>query len=143
MTLSSPQLRRFIRRALVEETRVAAPNRTQLAAAFDTLCERLRRRLQPLFGTTAVITLFARALHLATSDFPWLATAVPKNGERCSANGIAAIADLTAASAEEGLAAVLAHDIGLLRTFVGDDLVLPLVQQAWGFGPAAGAEDQR
>ena len=33
---------------------------------------------------------------------------------------------------EEGLAAVLAHNIGLLSAFVGEDLVLPLVQQAWG-----------
>ena len=29
-------------------------------------------------------------------------------------------------------AAVLADAIGLLSTFVGEDLVLPLVQQAWG-----------
>ena len=40
----------------------------------------------------------------------------------------------------EGLAAVLAHDIELLSTFVGDDLVRPLVHQAWGI--AMLAEDQ-
>ena len=33
---------------------------------------------------------------------------------------------------EEGLAAVLAHNIALLNAFVGEDLVLPLVQEAWG-----------
>jgi hypothetical protein len=26
---------------------------------------------------------------------------------------------------------VLAYDIGLLSTFIGEDIVLPLVQQAW------------
>ena len=41
---------------------------------------------------------------------------------------------------EEGLAAVLAHNIALLSAFVGEDLVLPLVQQAWG--TAMLAEDQ-
>jgi hypothetical protein len=41
----------------------------------------------------------------------------------------------------EGLATVLAHNIGLLSTFVGEDLVLPLVQEAWGIMMLA--EDQR
>jgi hypothetical protein len=40
--------------------------------------------------------------------------------------------DNSRSTQEEGLAAVLAHKIGLLNTFVGEDLVLPLVQQAWG-----------
>ena len=41
---------------------------------------------------------------------------------------------------QEGLAAVLAHNIALLSAFVGEDLVLPLVQQAWS--TAIAAEDQ-
>jgi hypothetical protein len=43
-----------------------------------------------------------------------------------------------------GLAAVLAFDVGLLVTFVGDDLILPLVQQAWGgaIGPPSAAVDE-
>ena len=40
----------------------------------------------------------------------------------------------------DGLATVLAHDIALLSTFVGEDLVLPLVQEAWG---TMMPEDQR
>jgi hypothetical protein len=43
---------------------------------------------------------------------------------------------------EEGLAAVLAHNIGLLVAFVGEDLVLPLVQQAWGVVEAPRTEGE-
>jgi hypothetical protein len=132
MTLSSPSLRRFVRRALVDASGAASPDRAQLAAAFDTLCERLRERLQPLFGTTAVRALFVRALHVATSEFPWLAEVVPKNHDPCSVNGSPVLRSVDVSLLEEGLAAVLAHNIGLLSAFVGEDLVLPLVQQAWG-----------
>jgi hypothetical protein len=131
MTLSSPQLRRFVRRTLVEATGTKDVDRSQLASAFNMLCERLRQRLQPLFGSSAVVALFARALHVATLEFPWLADVIGKGGDRCSANAAMAH-EVEMASLEEGLAAVLAHNIGLLSTFVGDDLVLPLVQEAWG-----------
>src|SRR5207249_9229678 len=58
MILSSPQLRRFVRRTLVEATGTKALARPQLATAFNTLCERLRERLRPLFGASAVTALF-------------------------------------------------------------------------------------
>ena len=35
---------------------------------------------------------------------------------------------------------MLAHNIGLLSAFVGEDLTLPLVQQAWGIDDAAGSK---
>jgi hypothetical protein len=132
MSLSSPSLRRFVRRALIDATGVASPDRVQLASAFDVLCERLRDRLYPLFGTTAVTALFVRALHVATLEFPWLADVMPKNANTCSVEKSAELERLECGSLEEGLAAVMAHNIGLLSGFVGEDLVLPLVQQAWG-----------
>jgi hypothetical protein len=132
MPLSSPSLRRFVRRALVDATGSASPGRAQLAAAFDTLCERLRRQLQPLFGTAAMNALFQRALHVATAEFSWLRELVPGDQDPCASDRIASNGDLDIETLVEGFAAVLAHNIGLLNTFVGEDLVLPLVQQAWG-----------
>src|SRR5688572_17371453 len=132
MTLSPPSLRRFVRRALVDATGVASPDRTQLASAFDKLCERLHRQLQPLFGATAVNALFVRALHVASADFPWLREIARDHQDPCAADRIASVGELEIETVEEALAAVLAHNIGLLNTFVGEDLVLPLVQQAWG-----------
>jgi len=132
MTLSPPSLRRFVRRALVDATGAASPDRAQLASAFDTLCERLRGQLLPLFGTTAVSALFVRAVHAATGEFPWLRELIRKDEHPCAGERIASAAQVDNDTLEQGLAAVLAHNIGLLNTFVGEDLVLPLVQQAWG-----------
>jgi hypothetical protein len=140
MSLSSPKLRRFVRRALVGATGQTAPDKAQLASSFDFLCERLRARLHPLFGPTAIAALFARALHVATAEFPWLADAVPKDGERCSSEGFErVVGEIERDAIEEGLATVLAHDIGLLSAFIGEDFVMPLVQAAWettSVGPA-------
>lgn len=133
MSLSLLSLRRFVRRALVDATGETAPGREQLAAAFDTLCERLRRQLLPLFGTAAVSALSARSVHAAAADFPWLRELTPDEESPCVAEPrIASVAQLDVDALKDGLAAVLAHNIALLNTFVGEDLVLPLVQQAWG-----------
>jgi hypothetical protein len=139
MTLTSPQLQRFVRRALVDTTGVPAPSVTQVASAFDSLCRRLRARLQPLFGSVAITALFGRSLHLAAAEFPWLRELVPANTERCALETVPDVEGrFTAKMMQEGLAAILAHDIALLSTFIGEDFVLPLVQQAWGtVSPAA------
>ena len=109
-----------------------SPDRAQLASAFDLLCERLRRQLQPLFGTTAVNALYVRAVQVATGEFSWLREVVSNGEEPCVSDRIASVEELEIDALEEGLAAVLAHNIGLLNALFGEDLVLPLVQQAWG-----------
>ena len=132
MTLSPPPLRRFVRRTLVDATGVASPDRAQLATAFDQLCGRLHRQLKPLFGSTAVTALFVRAVHVAGADFAWLRDVLPSDQDPCASDRIALAGDPAIETVEEGLAAVLAHNIGLLNTLIGEDMVLPLVQQAWG-----------
>jgi hypothetical protein len=142
MTLSPPSLRRFVRRALVDATAAGPPDPAQLASAFDLLCERLRRQLQPLFGTRAVNALFVRALHVAIAEFSWLRDIVRNDQDPCVSDRIASVGQLEIDTLEEGLAAVLAHNIGLLNALVGEDLVLPLVQQAWGVVDAPRTEDE-
>ena len=133
MPLSSPKLRRFVKQALAGATGDRTPDRAQLVSSFDLLCERLRARLHPLFGPIAIAALFARAHHLATTDFPWLVDIVPRDGERCSIEGLERVSGEIARDAiHEGLAAVLAHDIELLSAFIGEDFVMPLVEAAWG-----------
>jgi hypothetical protein len=132
MPLSSPKLRRFVKRALVGATGQIAPDTHQLASSFDLLCERLRVRLHPLFGPAAITALFARALHVATAEFAWLADVVPRDGERCSLDGLERVGGaIDRNTLEEGLAAVLAHEMGLLSEFIGEDFVMPLVLAAW------------
>jgi hypothetical protein len=139
MSLSSPHVRRLARRALVDAIGGRTADPQALAVAFNGLCTRLRRRFQSLFGTTAVNALFARSLHVATSEFPWLSE-VFATGDDCSPQALTNVQGAEMSVFEEGLAAVLAHNIGLLSTFVGEDLVLPLVEEAWG--RAIVAEDQ-
>lgn len=136
MTLSSPQLRQFAEHTLAGATGAVSPDLAQLAIAFDTLSERLATVLQPLFGTMAAEALLARARHVAAAEFPWLADIVPKDSERCSTDAVHAhAAHLTPARMQQGLAAVLAQEIGMLSALIGDDLVMPLVQRAWGTPP--------
>jgi hypothetical protein len=117
---------------MVSTTGVDTPDGAQLAAAFNMLCDRLKRQLQPLFGLAATSALFVRALHVGTQEFPWLAEVVPPGGERCSVEGFDSVSrQLDTRTLEEGLAAVLAYDIGLLAALIGEDFVMPLVQEAW------------
>jgi len=140
MPLSPPALRRFVRRVLVDATGVASPEQGQLVSAFDALCGQLHRQLQPLFGKTAVDALFVRAVHVAAAEFPWLRELVEK--EPCRADRMVSLAGIEIDTLEEGMAAVFAHNIGLLAAFVGEDLVLPLVQQAWGVVGASRTEGE-
>ena len=140
MPLHSPSLRRFVRRALVDATGIADPDRAQLASAFDTLCERLRDRLQSLFGTAAVAGLFERSVHVATGEYPWLGELARNGQDACAVDAIATLGSVDVDTLHDGLATVLAHNIGLLSAFVGEDLVLPLVQEAWGLSGGSGHE---
>jgi hypothetical protein len=132
MSLSSPSLRRFVERALIDATGTPSPDTTQLAAAFDRLCARLHQGLQPLFGKTAVDALFARAVHVTTAEFPWVRELIPRGQDPCVSDAVSKLQSPDPEDMKAGLAAVLAHNIGLLSGFVGEDLILPLVQQAWG-----------
>jgi len=140
MPLSSPKLRRFVQHALISVGGASAQDRAQLASSFDVLCDHLRVRLHPVFGPTAIAALFVRALHVAKAEFPWLADVVATDGERCSLEGLERVsAEIELKTIRAGLAAVLAHEIGLLSAFIGEDFVMPLVQAAWetiSVGPA-------
>jgi hypothetical protein len=86
-----------------------------------------------MFGSGAIAALFARAHRVAALEFPWLAEVVPADGKRCLLDGLETLSGrLDPDTMAEGLAAVLAHDVGLLTTLIGDDLVMPLVMEAWG-----------
>ena len=129
---SPPALLRFVTNALLAASGSMRPSRAELATAFDARCDELRGRLHPLFGTPAISALFARAVQLATADYPWLPEVMPKDHEHCSLEGLERIDDrLEPAAMAAGLASVLAHQIALLTMLIGDDLVLPLVQEAW------------
>jgi hypothetical protein len=141
MPFRSPELHRFVARALADATGTAAPTATQIVSAFNLLCDQLRTHLQPLFGAMAITALFARGYHVAAAEFAWLADVGLAAGEGCALARVDALDPrVTPDDLQDGLAAVLANHIGLLSTFIGEDFVLPLVQQAWGGAPPATTE---
>lgn len=133
VTSSSPRLRRFVRHALVAATEDTSPDAAQLRAAFDQLCDQLWHVLRPLFGELAIKALFERALHVAQAEFPWLTDVTAEAADRCALAGLDTVSrDLSPDGFADGLAAILALEIELLSAFIGDDIVLPLVEQSWG-----------
>jgi len=132
MPLSSSQLRAYVRHSLTKAAGTATPDAAQIGAAFDELCDRLRSKLRPLFGSEAVLALFGRALHVASSDHPWLSTVLTREAMCKSRDGVSALSGIDDGRIQDGLVAVLAINIELLNRFIGADLVLPLVQGAWG-----------
>jgi hypothetical protein len=134
MPASSARLRKLTRQALLQSAGSSPPTHAQVADAFHALRAQLQRALNPLFGATAVETLFERSRHLAAGEFNWLPSILTKHPR----NKATPVSDFTPAIAADelltGLGAVLAHDIGLLVGLVGGDLIVPLVHKAWGIG---------
>jgi len=110
-----------------------------LAEAAERADARLRARLADLIGLTGYTTLLARAVRLAQVDVPALAgvaVVAGETGEPAAEGRLRGVPDFTrasgdAAAIEAGLSAILAHVIGLLITFIGEDLALRLVHEAW------------
>ncbi len=107
-----------------------------LAEAAERADARLRGRLVDLIGTTGYTTLVTHAVRLAQAEVPALeggAVAAGETGAEGRLRGVPAFARASgdAAAIEAGLSAILAHIVGLLITFIGEDLALRLVHEAW------------
>jgi hypothetical protein len=133
VTLDTVRLRRFVNHALIGATNDSAPERALLSAAFILLSDQLGLRLRPLFGGLAIKDLLARALSLAQKEFPWLDGVSVDGSDGYALLGLEAIKeDVSPHELASGFSAILAHQIALLCGFIGDDIVLPLVEQSWG-----------
>ena len=102
-------------------------------------CETLRPRLTELVGREGFRALLARALVLATGEFPWLGSVqVDAAG---SLTGLdEGFAGQEPAAGEAGGAAVLAHLLGLLVFSIGAEFTRQLVSSAWPDTPLADTE---
>lgn len=124
----SKRFRQYTRQVLVHSASSATPSPSDIAAAFQTSRERLMRTLVGIFGSAATDALFERSAHLVNDEFAWLADSISA-AKVLEVSGIPSAK--TADDVLDGLAAILAYDIGLLVALVGEDLILPLVQKAW------------
>jgi hypothetical protein len=133
-----PAVRRLGRRLLLRELEqeAAGGDRRRDVAAVAVAAERATRKLaQPLrrlVGVAGCQALLTRALHTAGWEWPLLdrvrAVATPAGGLEDLG---AALQGTDPARARAALGAVLAHLVWLLVTFVGADLALRAVREAW------------
>lgn len=127
----SPVVRGLARQVLVRE--VGGRQQPEaLAEAAERAYHRLRQHLSLLIGPIGFKTLFARALSLAKSEFPILERIEFEERSDAGLKGVREFAVAhDPAEASDGLAAILASFISLLGTFIGEDLGLRLVREAW------------
>lgn len=129
MSQAIPKLRAFAERLIAHETKGNKPSETKIPAAC-LASEKLRPHLAALMGNIGFRALLARALVLANADVPWLrAVHVKADG---SYEGFEELgAQIDPDEFFEGCVGLLSHLFGLLVAFIGEDLTLQLVRQAW------------
>ena len=125
-------LRLVVRRALASDRRKNAPRLTVdgLADAFDARSEELRQRLNVFFGPAAIDALFSHALRVAGAEHTWLAGAVQLTGQGLSTKALRQNGTVPKAAAGEG-SCRFATALEAFVTFIGRDLVLPIVAGPW------------
>lgn len=131
MRQATPQLRDLAGRAFAREAK-RSRSPAALSDGMEASCRRLHARLDPLIGAGGFRALLARALHLATKEFPWLDAVRVEEHPACELKGLReAVKGLDAQSVGDAFSLVLAHIIWLLVTFIGEDIALGLVREVW------------
>jgi hypothetical protein len=135
----------FARRLLREEAGKAESG--DPVTGFQSACGALHHRLAPLISSPGFQALLARAIRLAARDFPFLATVSVRTNGECALVGLPAGTDTREPrETADAFAAVLGQFIWLLVIFIGEDLGLRKVREAWPevpFGdvnPSSGTE---
>lgn len=129
MNQGHQKLRDLAERLTANEMAANKSSATKIPAAC-LASEKLRPHLAGLMGNMGFRALLSRALALANADVPWLrAVHVKTDG---SFEGFEELG--TQVDPDEffkGCAVLLTHLLGLLVAFIGEELTLRLVRQAW------------
>ena len=126
-----PPLDDFARRLLMHEA--GGTLRTEdLVDAMERACQVLHADLAPLLSAAGVNALFGRATALAGRTFPPLAAIAAVRAPDCSFEGLRQALDGCGPSeAADMLVAIFANFLGLLIEFIGENLGLRKVHEAW------------
>jgi len=124
MATPSTSVRELARRLLLVE---AATTETEEHEA-ERVCEKLRISLTRFVGADGFTALMRRSLALSRAEVPALET-VKLKADGC----MEGLKDLVAATGDgnEAGAALTAHFLWLLVTFVGEPIAFRLVRDAW------------
>jgi hypothetical protein len=122
-------MRDLAARLIIAETRKSKSSELEHPAVFH-VCERLRPHLATLMGQGGFRAVLSRALAVASAEVPWLA-ALQVDAEGALAGWDQPEAQVKTKVLTEGGVAVVAHVLGLLVAFIGDNLTLRLVRDVW------------
>jgi len=129
MSRVPPSLEDFARRLLLHEAG-GRESAEDFADAMVRACQALHVRLTPLLSAAGVNALLGRALTLAAREFPFLAAVGAVKGPDCSLDGLReALAGHDAAA--DAVVAILGNFLWLLVDFIGENLGLRKVHEAW------------
>jgi hypothetical protein len=130
------------RRMLAREAGTAA-DAPAIAAAARRSCERLAQHLTPLIGKAGVAAIYARSLHLAHRQFPWLASVgASDQGDEPFTRLQASLAPQEPGVATEAAVLVLATVGDLLVSFIGESLTAHFLRGAWPDDFAADSNEE-
>ena len=121
-------MRGLARRLLAAEALLPPASHQHVHEAVR-VCDKLRVSLTRFAGADGFASLLARSLSLARAEVPSLNRITVKPD--CSMDGLEALAAEEADGGVEAVAALAAHLLGLLVTFIGEPLTLRVVREGW------------
>jgi hypothetical protein len=129
MSRATPQMRNVAARLIAVETKGKLSSERDRPPAVH-VCEKLRPHLAMLMGKEGFRAVLSRALTVTSAEVPWLvAVRVTTDGsldEWDKATAQVEPNDLT-----EGAVLLVAHLLGLLVAFIGDNSTLRLLLDVW------------
>lgn len=140
-------MKRFAEQLMAHEM-TAHPSRGMTPAPAFLVCERLHPTLATLLGTVGFSALLGRALALASAEVPWLrGVQLEADGSCAEPQDIKVLGG--AAEVSRGSTILLAHLLGLLVSFIGEELSVRLMRDIWPSLPSdvlargKGTEDEK
>jgi len=129
MNRATPQMRDLAARLIAVEAKTNKPSEPIAPAAFH-VCERLRPHLATLMGQGGFRAVLARALTVAGAEIPPLVALQVKPDGSLEGWDKPELQIKPKELAEGGIVLV-AHLLGLLVAFIGENLTLSLVRDVW------------
>lgn len=129
MNLTTQNLRDIAERLIAYDVGINKSSETKTPVVC-LACENLRTHLVTFMGNVGFNALFSRALALASAEVTWL-RAINVNAEGALQGWEELGAQINANEISEGCVVLLVQVIGLLVAFIGEDLTLRFVGEAW------------
>ena len=108
------------------------PRTEDFVDAMERVCQALHVRLTPLLSAAGVNALLGRAITLAAREFPVLAGIGAIKAPDCSLGGLRdALDEQDPSGAADVLVAIFGNFLWLLVDFIGENLGLRKVREAW------------